>query len=152
MLCTWVQRVGFSDFFIALRTLQVNAQHSAVYSDATYYSYALSIFICKTAKKAKQWMWPTFAARLKNFAYTITSSEAWNLIQNENGAEFGINFRSPDECQSFLKNDWQLYSHENKRNGSKCKKYWSEAWIKKKLAVDKGHPIIDLQNSRHLPL
>lgn len=53
MLCTWVQRAGFSDFFIAPRitSLQVHTQNSALHGAATYYSYAPLIFVCKTEKK-----------------------------------------------------------------------------------------------------
>lgn len=60
------------------------------------------------------------------------------MIQNKKWTEFGTNFQSPDECQCFLQNDWQLYSHENKRNGSKCKIIDLTAELKKSWLLTKG--------------
>lgn len=66
-------------------------------------------------------------------------------------AEYRINFQSSNECWQFLHNDWLSGPQENKRIGSKCKIIDLKAEFFKKLAVDKGQPIIDLKNSKNLP-
>lgn len=117
-----------------------SGRHAAFcgYSNATYYSYAPWILICKTAKK-NQTMNVTnvfVCCKIKEFciSHNFFRGLKCNSKQKER-PHFGISFLSPDECQCFLENDWQLNSHENKRSKSKCKNIDLKPELKKKKRV-----------------